>query len=612
MDGRWIARAVGGALAVCAVAARVAGAEPPFAPDASNDPRLEQAQRLLRDGRARTALEMFEALDRSRPGDLAVRLGLAEAALASGERDVARRTIDDSSATDPRNPDWIRLRGMLLAAEERRGEALAAWRGLLETLPDREQAYRAAAGLATTAKMLSEAIALLEEGRRSVGDSLAFGEDLAALHDLTGNPEAAAVEYGRAVAAARMSAETAVLRCASLGLDAARARAAADAVAALAAPPARGAERLGFLAWLRLTSGDCAGALAAASEADRAAGGCGDKRLLLGERAGDGACAPAGLAALREAAAACPRDPIGWRASRLLAARLADAGSFAEARDLVRALVDAAPSGSPEGDECLFALAGLLLDGTREPLRAREAYERLSARDPRGGRAWPARLGAARAALYAGDLAAAEKAFRECAERGPDDETREAGLFGLAEVRFFGPEPSKAADDLRSLVARYPRGRYVNDAAERIVFIAQNQDAGDELLREYAGAVRAGLAGDAAAAVPRLDAIVADFPLAGLRDDAALEAALVSAWAGDAAGALARLDAFVAGFAGSPLVPRALLETARIRWRRQGDAAGARDACEALLLRHAESLFADEARALLERIAAAPPAGTSG
>jgi len=603
------------ALAAFLVVATCAAA---FAGDGSADPRLAQAKRLLREGRARTALELYRSLVRTRPDDVEVRMGLAEAAIATGDKEIARPVIDAGAGADPRNPDWIRLRGMLLAADGKPDEALAAWRGLLTSIPDREAAYRATAGLFSSAKRLSEAIALLAEGRGGLGDSLLFCTDLIALHDLTGDPRSAVVECGRAVAAGLLSAEAAAAKSASLGADGHTARDAAASITALALVYPDRAALFGFLAWLRLSAGDCDGARAAAGAADSIAGGCGETRFLFGERTGDGACAASGLAALREAAAACPQEAVGWRANRLLADRLVAAGEYAEGRDLIRRMLDVTPKESRERSVGLLSLGRILLEGTREPAKAREAFDAAGARDPRSVEAWFARLGAARAALYLGDFAGARKGFLEAVDRGPHDDVREAGLFGLADVAFMSDDTTNGEGEIRTILTTYPKGLLVNDAAERLVFVAEGADAAPGLLKEFADAHREGLGGGAASAIGRFDAIVADYPLAGLRDDAALEAALLVAWTGDATSAIARLSAFVEQFPDSPLAARALLEKGRLRWRRLGDAAGARDDCENLLLRYADSLIADEARALIEQLThaaplvAAPPPRTSG
>lgn len=326
----------------------------------------------------------------------------------------------------------------------------------------------------------------------------------------------------------------------------------------------------------------------------------------------DAPCEAQTLAAVRRALATCPPLPEQWPTVRVLSDRLVEAGEFAEARDLLERTLAGVPPRTHEAEEGNLALGGILLDGTRETAKARALFEALAARCPKCPQAAPARIGAARAALLLGDFAGAEKAYQEALDRGADDLTREAALFGLAETRFFAGDFAKAGEELKRLVTTYPKGRSVNDAVERMVFLGENTDAGEGLIKSYAEALRLGLSGNGRLAVERLDAIAADFPLSNLRDDAAMESALLTAWMGDDEAALARLERVATEFPDSPLAPRAVLERARIRWRRLGDVAGAREECERLLLRYSDSLLADEARALADRLARVAQAETRG
>jgi tetratricopeptide (TPR) repeat protein len=571
----------------------------------ATDPRLARAQRYLRDGRANEALSLFQALEKQYPGDWIVLLGLAQSAIAAGSLDDARRVIGQESVKDPTNPDWIRMRGALAKAEGKPKEAIAAWRGLLTAIPDREEAYRVTARLIANEKMLPEAIAILEEGRVALGDSLLFGPELAGLRDLTGAPEQAILEHARAVAAGRESAAEAAAHSAELSLSSeAAGRAAAQSTSLPTATPELRAELCDFTAALWLMAGNCAAARAAAAEAGVAVGDCGERELLFAERSAEGACAGEAVGALRSAIAKCPTSPTAWRARRSLSERLVAEGSYVEARDLLKELV---ATSSPEGCDrsaALLALGGVLLDGVRDPAGARMAFQDHVAT---GGRciertAWQARLGAAQAALLAGDAAAAEKGFLEAIERGADDATREAGLFRLGELYFYTGDFVKAAENYRKLLQTFPAGIYVNDAVARIVFLDQGDAAGEGLLKEFADAQRSGLAGDAAGASARFQAIMRDFPLSELRDDAALEAALLAKWRRDYAGAVATLDAIVKDFPESPLAPRALIEKGAIRAEQLADLAGARTDYERVLVDYPTSLLADEARTAIEQI----------
>ncbi|MFN0150499.1 MAG: tetratricopeptide repeat protein [bacterium] len=579
----------------------------------ATDPRLARAQRYLKDGRSREALALFKSLVADYPNDAMVLLGLAQSAIGAGARDDARRVIEQQIAADPTNPDWIRLLGTLRKAEGKPQEALAAWRGLLTAIPDREEAYRITAGLAASEKMLTEAIAILHEGRTALGDSLLFSAELASLYDLTSSPEEALMEHARAVALGREIAAEAIAKSAemSVGADEA-ARVAAKAFALPTAGPELRAELCDFVSSLWLAAGDCAAAREAAAEAGRASGDCGARELTFGERVADGACEAEALVALRSVVAGCPDSPAAWRARKTLSDRLVARGDYREARDILAAMVAGRAAGTCERSAALFSLGSVLLDGVREPAAARAAFEEHIATGRCAERTvWQARVGAAQAALLVGDAATAEKEFLDVIERAKDDATREAALFRLAELYFYSANFEKATENYRKLMATYPGGVFLNDVVARVVFLDQGDETGGGLLKEYADAQRAALAGDPGAGA-RLEAIVRDFPLSGLRDDAALDAALLAKWRGDFTGAVAALDIFGSEFAESPLAARALLEKAAIRADNLGDVAGGRADYERVLVDYPASLIADEARAAIEEIDARTRERTRG
>jgi len=579
----------------------------------ATDPRLARAQRYLRDGRSKEALALFKTLVGQYPNDTMVLLGLAQSAIGAGARDDARRVIEQQVAADPTNPDWIRLLGTLRKAEGKPKEALAAWRGLLTAIPDREEAYRVTAGLAASEKMLSEAIAILREGRVALGDSLLFGAELASLYDLTASPEEALLEHARAVALGREIAAEAIARSNEMSVSAEQAaRVAAKAFALPTATPELRAELCDFVSSLWLSAGDCAAAREAAAEAGRASGDCGVRELSFGERVAVGACESEALVALRSVVAGCPESPASWRARKTLSDRLIARGDYAEARDVLAAMVAGRAEGTCERAAALFTLGGVLLEGVRDPAGARDAYAQFAATGRCAERdIWQARIGAAQAALLLGDAATAEKGFLDATEHAKDDAAREAALFRLAELYFYSGNFEKANETYRKLMATFPGGVYLNDVAARIVFLEQGDETGGGLLKEYADAQRAALAGDPGAGA-RLEAIVRDFPLSGLRDDAALEAALLAKWRGDYTGAIAALDIFVSEFADSPLAPRALLEKGAIRANHLGDLAGGRADYERILVEFPASLIADEARAAIEEIDARTRERTRG
>jgi predicted Zn-dependent protease len=102
--------------------------------------RLRLAQALLRNHRQDEATPHFERLQRDRPHDAAVLLGLARCRQAKGRIDEQRRLLDELLSDHPDDPDAVLDRGAL-ALDDRDFGAAEGWlRRAVEQSPSSQQA----------------------------------------------------------------------------------------------------------------------------------------------------------------------------------------------------------------------------------------------------------------------------------------------------------------------------------------------------------------------------------------------------------------------------------------------------------------------------------------
>ncbi|MFH1681910.1 MAG: tetratricopeptide repeat protein, partial [Candidatus Eisenbacteria bacterium] len=308
--------------------------------DARFDRKLQEADRNLYGGNAERALRLFEELLSSRPESKEALIGLVSSRIQLRRLDGLETLAEERLRMDPGDPDLTLLLGEVRAAAGSREEALAAWRSAVPLFDEPDKGYREAARRMETGRMFEEAIALLDEGRLSLGDPFLFAEELCRLHSLTGNGDASAAEWVRAAAGGTRKAAEALREIRELkesgeieeypyGLL----RAVLDSI-----PSASGVREI--LADLFLADGRCAEALREFRELDRSLPHCGRFLLSFARGAVEIGCADEAANAAREVARACDEAGTRLEASFLLGRVERIAGNPERAAETYRSIIE--------------------------------------------------------------------------------------------------------------------------------------------------------------------------------------------------------------------------------------------------------------------------------
>ncbi|MFW6051386.1 MAG: HEAT repeat domain-containing protein [Myxococcota bacterium] len=148
---------------------------------APNEPRfvVELAQLFMQVGRRDEAMRLAERTSRRYPRDPAVHRALAELYGQWGEDERATREIRTLVRIDPRDPSHLIELGAQQLAEGDRKAALATWRRILATDPDKAHAHATLGGVLADHDMLAEAEEAYREAVRREPDELDYVRGLA-------------------------------------------------------------------------------------------------------------------------------------------------------------------------------------------------------------------------------------------------------------------------------------------------------------------------------------------------------------------------------------------------------------------------------------------------
>ncbi len=180
-------------------------------------------------------------------------------------------------------------------------------------------------------------------------------------------------------------------------------------------------------------------------------------------------------------------------------------------------------------------------------------------------------------------------------------------LYRRGEILFLAGRFDEAMEDYGAVIAGYPKGRYVNDALSRVLLVAENRIAGDDVLILFSSAIYFKRLGQWPQAAAQLDSLVERFPEGSLIEEALLVRAEVERDSGDPRGAVRSLDRLMDGRPDSRLVPRALVMKGDLYLEDLDDAPAARQAYETTLMQYPDCPLADGVRRKLRAIEEALP-----
>jgi tetratricopeptide (TPR) repeat protein len=567
-------------------------------------PRLARAQviaqafELERAGRHARAAEIYLAVLRGEPTNLAALLGLERVLPPLGRLAELLPLVRRALAADSMSRASRALEVRTLAALNEPDSAEGAARRWMALAPGDEGPYREWALALMEARRLDEARGVLMAGLRALGEGRAgaFAVELANLAERRGQWEEAARQWGRAATAAPDQLPSAAAQLADVPREQ-RER----VTRVLVLDPSPIARRLG--AELLLTWGDPVRAWAV-FEPTVAPGS--EQAAFALRRFADLAAARGTPEAQRVRALAlvgladAVPQPLAARTRADAARALLDAGDVAAARPVLERI--AADSTAPADARALahaVLLEGLIRQGDLDAATRRlaEVGDRLTADDHA-----TLRRALVRARIRRGELALADSAL------GDDSSVEAAALRGW--VALYRGDLKAAADQFR---AAGPYAGQRSDATERTAMLALIQQVRLDSSSTLGAALLTLARGDSAQAVQSLRLAAERLQTAGQGSGAAELLLLAGRIAARPGGSpeeertAAALFADVVGTGGTTAAaPAAELEWARLLLRRQ-QTTEAIHHLERLILTYPESAVVPEARRELERAKGAIP-----
>ena len=592
--------------------------EPPQSPAQA---RFTLASTLLSNGRVDEATAMLEDLYAEDPAALAVWLKLSEAYAVGRRYPDLVRLVDERIEREGPTVPLLARRGTALYRADQPDQAAAAWSAALAVAPDQEQTYRAVASEIATLRQYADAAAVLDQGRRQLGDDQLFLFERGHLYGLALDYQAAVDLYLELLAVSpeyRPSVQARLTRMLDGGGAADVFSAAIDRAAALD-PLNRSLREL--QSWLALERGDYERALDAVRALDRLEQERGESLLAFAVQAQSADAEPAAARALDEILERHPDAPVAPTAM-LMRAQLWEAGARADreradlgptpqadaARDGYRQFLTAHPT-ADMAPAAALALADLLRDVFRDFDGSEENLQRAAGGRDQGVAA-RARLALGDVAVRRGDLDAARARFGDVDETIRIGPLAEQARYELALIDFYeglmfsalaraeALDENTAADAANDAIGlRVTLNEVLDPDAEPA------EDPSQDALHVYARAAYAHRQQDTARTLATLDSLDAATRTApALADQSLFLRANALLAVGEAADAVAVLDRLETDYPDSYFLDRAYRLQAQAYEQDLDDAQAAAERYDRLLKRFPGSPLAPEARAELRRL----------
>lgn len=591
-------RSVFGVVVLLMLAALAADAPDSLAQENNEDAafrrKLQEADRHLRRGGSAQARRIYEELVLKRPESGEAFLGLVSARIAAYDLDGLSDLVEERIADNPGDPSLLIALGEVRVVAGDKEGALSVWRSAIPLFDEREEGFVRVARQMEKRLLLTEAIDLLVEGRRTVGGRFLYAGDLCRLYGLIGEGEQAGREWVRAAAGEAVKSSEALRRLRELkgdgeigGYPYVEIDAILDSL-----PELRGVREI--RAECRLADGQCGGALADYRELERTVRKHGAYLLPFARHGAVKGCAEEAAAAAEELARRSDRPTIRLEARFLLARIRRDSGDPEEAVRIYREIVKETRNPADQ-DRARFEIAKVLIDETGDGEGAIPVLEELLGH-PAYDRRDEARFALVDALLLAGRI---EDSGAECDRIFADatkDAVRERALFGKGEAFFYAGKFDEALAEYRRVIDQFPAGLYLNDAISRSIFVSGHRDAGDGALQEYTAALLMVMRRDFQGARGKLDEMLDALVLSKLRDEMVFQVARIEEEEGRFREAVKSYDRLVEEFPGERLAHEASVRAADIWCTRIGDLQKGIERYEKFLVDYPTSILADEAR----------------
>ncbi len=232
---------------------------------------------------------------------------------------------------------------------------------------------------------------------------------------------------------------------------------------------------------------------------------------------------------------------------------------------------------------------------------ARVYYSRVAAREGRDPLLPRALMRLGDVEVYFGQLTRADSIYNDALKARARPQDREEIQFRIAEVKLFQGDYTQCTEDLKKLVKDHPRGVFVNDALELTVLLSDGKDAMSWSMSRYSGALYAIRRGEYDSASVLFSGLAED-SANQVADDALFHLASLQADREQYDNALGSYRRLIERFPESFLIPRAWAKIGELFEGPLDNPEEARNAYQIILAEYRNSPLVEEARLRLQRI----------
>ncbi|GIV57222.1 MAG: hypothetical protein KatS3mg042_0135 [Rhodothermaceae bacterium] len=506
--------------------------------DSSLVARFQLAEAYLRGAQFDRAIPLLEDLYAERPETYVFFERLAQAYESVKRYDDALRLLDERIASQPVPTALLAEKARLLYLKGEEEAALQTWQTALDTLPGHVNTYLLVYRSMMQVRRFEDAIAVLEQGRRTLDRDDLFQTDLAYLYSLTGDHARAMEEYLNLLARNERQLNFVRGRL-SRYMEQEEALKAAIAMTerAVRQNPLNRAYRE-LLSWLYLEGGYYREALDVNRAIDRLEEERGQVLFAFARLAAEAGAYDVALEAYEEILARYPDAPAAPEARYGLAEmyeRRAEqrgeqafdargnripAPNYDRALDAYRAFLQAYPN-HPRYPDVLRRIGRLQQDVFADLGAAEATLQEVVTRFPGTEAADLAAFDLGRVALQRNQLEAARLAFSRLIDRLRTGELAEQARYELALIHFY-QGAFDAALTIAEAIKENTAADVANDAIELKVLLVENRgpDSLNTPLRRYAEARLLERQRQPERALAVLEALLRDYGNHPLADDA--------------------------------------------------------------------------------------------
>jgi tetratricopeptide (TPR) repeat protein len=569
--------------------------------------RLKTIETLIYTGRCEDAVTLLRDLANQYPRNVQVLVDFKNALICNKQLDTALTVLDQLLKLTPdpqlRYTYYLDIASVYLKKGDTK-QAAQQIQVALDVSPTNPTAYEQAANAYTGNGYYPDAVKLLLDARKKLGDPLMFAKALGQLYEILRNYGDAAREYYGLLAHDTTNEVFVSGKMAELikldsdeGFDTGLKEALAEFVKQN--PKNLNAQR--YTGDLLMAQGKLEEAFARFLLVDSLGNGNGKDILYYATVARDNGDQPAVEKACNYLINRYPQSPFRIASRFILADSYFRDRRYADAV-LVYDQITKQSKSDRDISDALYAMGYTKLYGSHDPSAALALFQRLIKDYPITISSVLARIAAADCYLALGKAAVADSLYHAVNLSQLQQKSQEELLFKLAEVQFYLGNFDAARDAYGKMMNTFPKSVFVNDCLRRMMLISEYPALDQATLLIYAEANYAELRFDYDSAMVLLHKLQDLEGGGSLNEVSWYEAGEVDLERGKSAEALSEYDSLITLYPESFYTPLAVERKGDVYSEINRDCTLAKNTYESLLLKYPSSLNQESVRRKLQHV----------